>query len=322
MKLLRYRTVSGQVKLGALTQSGDIADLVGLAETLGEPIHFFEDMNTLIEGGADALLSAQKCLDEASQSEGSQYVISYSPAMLACPLPDPPALRLCTVYPGHFVQARQAAALLAERELGVKAPSDFPDTPPPLFFEHPYFCRGNHKSLGGPGDDIIWPNYAQYLDFECEIAAVLGSGGANLGQESAKAAIFGFTILNDVSARLPQLQEMPFGIGPCKGKGFDGGMKIGPVIVTADEFFPSTQRAEIRVNGEVWSKTTIAGAAFDWPSIISFASAGETLVPGEVISSGCIENGSGIELNRWLSPGVLLEFDVEGIGVLANPVAT
>ncbi len=321
MKLLHFKFSDRQLKLGALTRSGGVVDIAAIAAEIGEPVQLFKDMMALIEGGEEALSAARRCLCAASSNEGVLRSVSLSEKILACPLPNPPALRLCTVYPTHFVQARRAAALLAESELGIQAPPGFPATPPPLFFKHPYFYRGNHKSLGGPGDEIALPDYAQFLDFECEIAAVIGSGGVNLDLKSAERAIFGYTILNDVSARLPQLQEMLFGIGPCKGKGFDGGMKIGPVIVTADEFSPSSQRAVIRVNGEVWSTSTIAGAAFDWPSIVSYASAGESLLPGELVSSGCIENGSGIELSRWLSPGDILEFDVEGIGVLANPIA-
>ncbi len=320
MRLAQFRSTDGRIRLGALTASGGIADLAAVAVEIKEPAHFFESMMTLISGGDEALQAARRCLDRASAGDCDGHVSQHPYSNLVCPLPNPPALRLCTAYPGHYVRARRAAALLAERELGAPKPAEFPDKPPPLFFQHPFFYRGNHKALGGPGDVIAWPDFARYLDFECEIAAIIGLSGADFTDNDAENAIFGYTILNDVSARIPQLQEMPFGVGPCKGKGFDGGMKIGPVIVTADEFSPSCGAVEIRVNGERWSETTIAGAAFDWPSIVRFASAGETLCPGEIISSGCIENGSGIELDRWLSRGDRLEIEVDGIGVLSNSI--
>src|SRR4030095_16179895 len=110
------------------------------------------------------------------------------------------------------------------------------------------------------------------------------------------------------------------GMGPSKAKDFDSGNALGPYFVTADEIDPSNLRMRARVNGETWTDSTSAGRQFSFEDLVAHVSQSETIYPGEVWGSGTVTGGSGLELNRWLQPGDVIELEVEGIGVLRNRV--
>jgi 2-keto-4-pentenoate hydratase/2-oxohepta-3-ene-1,7-dioic acid hydratase in catechol pathway len=170
----------------------------------------------------------------------------------------------------------------------------------------------------GPDADVRWPRYANLLDYELEFACVIGRSGVDIPREKARDHIFGYTIFNDISARDYQTREMSAMLGPAKGKDFDTGNVLGPCIVTADELDPDDLTMLARVNGEEWSRGSSASMYHRFEDCIAHVSQCETLHPGELLCSGTVGNGSGMELKRFLQPGDLVELEVEGIGVLAN----
>jgi 2-keto-4-pentenoate hydratase/2-oxohepta-3-ene-1,7-dioic acid hydratase in catechol pathway len=153
------------------------------------------------------------------------------------------------------------------------------------------------------------------------MAVIIGRRGTDIPEERAREYIFGYTILNDFSARDIQGEEMSVGLGPAKGKDFRTGTVLGPWIVTADELTdPYNLRMTVRVNGEVWSEGHSGTIYWRFEQMIAHASRSETLYPGEVFGSGTVGRGCGLELGRWLKPGDVVELEIEGIGVLRNRV--
>ena len=172
----------------------------------------------------------------------------------------------------------------------------------------------------GPEAEIPWPAYTDKLDHELELAAVIGKPGRDIAREHALEHVFGWTIWNDLSARDVQAREMKLGLGPAKGKDWDGSNVLGPCIVTADELDASDLRMTVRVNGEVWGEDTSANMHHSFADLIAYASLAQTLHPGEVLGSGTAAGGSGLELDRWLQEGDELELEIDGIGTLRNRV--
>jgi 2-keto-4-pentenoate hydratase/2-oxohepta-3-ene-1,7-dioic acid hydratase in catechol pathway len=191
---------------------------------------------------------------------------------------------------------------------------------PPEWFDVPAYYKGMPDTVIGPEDEIPWPAYADRLDHELEIAAVIGRSGIDIRAEDALAYVFGWTIWNDVSARDTQVRELPIGMGPGKAKDWDGSNVLGPCIVTADELDGTNARMSVRVNGETWGEDSSAHMHHTFAELIAYASQSQTLRPGEVLGSGTAAGGSGMELDRWLQGGDLIELEVEGIGVLRNRI--
>lgn len=193
---------------------------------------------------------------------------------------------------------------------------------PPVYRDIPaIYYKGNCASVQGPGTDIVWPHYTEQLDYELEFAAVIGKKGTNIFAEDAWDHIAGYMIFNDVSARDIQSREMGGMLGPAKGKDMDTGNVFGPYLVTPDEFDPRKENAMIaRINGEEWSRGTTNMMDHDFGAIISYISQCETLYPGDVIGSGTVPTGCGIELKKYIKPGDVVELEVEGLGVLRNRV--
>ena len=179
------------------------------------------------------------------------------------------------------------------------------------------------NALQNPGDPILLPrsqNASTEVDYEGELAVVIGRAAKNVTRERALDHVLGYTIANDVSARDWQFK---WGGGQfCQGKGFDTFCPLGPVLVTADEI-PDPGRLAIRtrVNGELRQQSTTADLIFDIPALIAFLSASKTLVPGTVILTGT-PAGVGTAFNppRFLQPGDTVSIEIENIGTLTNPV--
>ena len=173
-----------------------------------------------------------------------------------------------------------------------------------------------------PGDPIILPRKlrSDSVDYECELAVVIGKPAKNVSRENALEHILGFTCANDVSAR--DWQKEGGGGQWCRGKTFDTFCPLGPVLVTPDEL-PNFQSSRIttRVNGEALQDWNTNDMIFDIPALIEFLSASTTLLPGTVIITGT-PHGVGMARNpqRWLQPGDVVEVEIEGIGILKNPV--
>jgi 2-keto-4-pentenoate hydratase/2-oxohepta-3-ene-1,7-dioic acid hydratase in catechol pathway len=224
---------------------------------------------------------------------------------------DPPAqLRDCLVFEEHLRNSFAQAAKLTGEE-----PRPIPD----VWYEQPVYYKGNRFSCVGHEHDVEWPAWSEVMDYELELACVIGRPGRDIATGDAPAHVFGYTIFNDASARDAQFREMAGQLGPAKGKDFDTGNVLGPWIVTADEIGdPQDLAMTARVNGEEWSRGTTADMHHSFADILAFVSRAETLHPGEVIGSGTVGTGCGLEQGRFLSDGDLVELEVEGIGVLRN----
>lgn len=189
---------------------------------------------------------------------------------------------------------------------------------PEAWYQMPVYYKGNHRAIVGPDEDVRWPRYTQQLDYELELACVIGREGRDVTVEEAPAYIAGYTVMNDWSARDIQRSEMAVRLGPAKGKDF--ATSLGPYLVTPDELDPRNLRMIARINGEVWSEGNSGSSHWTFPQMIGHVSMEETIYPGDVFGSGTVGGGSGLELDRWLKPGDVVELEIEGIGVLRNRV--
>ena len=189
---------------------------------------------------------------------------------------------------------------------------------PEAWYRMPVYYKGNYRSLLGHDQLLTWPRYSQRMDYELELACVIGKEGIDINEDGAEAYIGGYTVMNDWSARDIQMEEMSVGLGPAKGKDF--ATSLGPWVVTPDEFNPADARMTARINGELWSDGNIESIHWSFPQMIAHASMDETLYPGDVLGSGTVGGGCGLELDRWLQAGDVVELEVESIGALRNRV--
>ena len=205
----------------------------------------------------------------------------------------------------------------------------------PEFDHFPVFYFTNHLAVTGPGEVSVQKLAQEKLDFELEVAVVIGKQGRNIKAEEADSYIFGYTIMNDWSARALQMEEMKLNLGPAKGKDF--ATSLGPYLITRDELAPFSipgktgERHRLRmkafVNGKLLSDGNLADMTWTFAQIIERASYGVTLYPGEVIGSGTVGtgcllelNGSKITDNLWLKPGDEVVMEVEQLGRLRNTI--
>jgi fumarylacetoacetate (FAA) hydrolase len=214
---------------------------------------------------------------------------------LGAPVPEPPSVRDFFAFEQHIATAR------AQQGRSV----------PPEWYEVPVFYFSNPDAIFGPDDEVPHPRASEELDYELEVAAVVGAEGR----------IAGFTVMNDWSARDLQRQEMRVGLGPAKGKDF--ATSLGPVLVTVDEFDGSEAEMVAHVNGEERSRGNLRDLYHPWKAIVERASLNARLRPGDVLGSGTVGTGCILEAGdgRWLAVGDVVELEVEGIGVLRNVVA-
>ncbi|MDX6512799.1 MAG: hypothetical protein QOE36_2303 [Gaiellaceae bacterium] len=210
------------------------------------------------------------------------------------PVLHPPSVRDFYAFEQHVATAR------ARR--GAEVPKEW--------YEIPVFYFSNPAAIYGPGDEIPYPEGTSELDYELEVAAIVGAEGA----------IAGFTVMNDWSARDLQRAEMRVGLGPAKGKDF--ATSLGPIVVTPDEFDGSAAAMIARVNGEERSRGQLADMYHSWESVRAHAARNTELRAGDVLGSGTVGTGCILEHGdeRWLEPGDVVELEVEGLGVLRNRV--
>jgi fumarylacetoacetate (FAA) hydrolase len=206
----------------------------------------------------------------------------------------PPSIRDFYAFEQHVRTARASRGLEVPQE----------------WYEIPVFYFSNPAAIYGPEDEIPYPAGTGELDYELELAAVIGADGR----------IGGFTVMNDWSARDLQRAEMKVGLGPSKGKDF--ATSLGPVVVTPDEFDGSEGTMVARVNGEERSRGELGDMHFTWHAIRDHAGRNTRLLPGDVLGSGTVGTGCILELGdrRWLRPGDVVELEIEGVGVLRNTV--
>jgi fumarylacetoacetate (FAA) hydrolase len=233
------------------------------------------------------------------------------PGRLLAPLPYPPSVRDFYAFEQHVRAAR------ARRGLDMA----------PEWYEFPVFYFSNHGAIYGPDAAVPYPR-TWALDFELEIACVIGTAGIDIAEENAEAHIAGYTIMNDWSARDVQAKEMRVGLGPAKGKDF--ATSLGPWLVTPDELesrrvghgrYDLTMTA--RINGKECSRGNFRDITFTFPQMIARASQDAWLRPGDVLGSGTVGTGCLLEIGiegQWLKPGDIVELEIEGLGVLRNTV--
>lgn len=293
-------------------EAGSILDL----SAAGSEHPFLGSMVSLIERGDEAL----EVIRDLARS-GQEHRLALSKVRLLAPLPRPEQIRDFFIFPGHIRQSAVGMRKLAARLEGTPVGDTAPGEVPEIFKTRPVYYISNRNNVSGPGDDISWPRYSEIMDFELEFAAVIGKAGKDITQANARDHIFGYTLFNDFSARDAQFLEMKGGLGPAKGKSFDGANSLGPWIVTADEIAdPYDLTLEARVNGEVWASSTTSDSLFTFEDLIAYVSRDETIYPGEIFGSGTLKDGCGLEHDRYLQDGDVVELQSSVLGTLRNTV--
>lgn len=190
------------------------------------------------------------------------------------------------------------------------------------FYDHPTFYMANHTMLLTDGQEMWWPSHTEALDFELELAFVLAKPLVDAAPEQARAAVGGWFVLNDWTARDIQAEDARHNMfGPVvKSKTFAN--SIGCDVITAAAL-PDWQTAtgRVRVDGELWCEGSTAGAQHDVGEMLAYASKGEQLMPGDVISTGTMPGCCGLEIDRWIRPGQTVQLEIDGIGTVTNPVS-
>lgn len=269
---------------------------------------FPSDMVAFIGAGDLGRLAADQAVEGALKKDeafGARTRYATNEVHLLAPVPRPRVIRDFLTFEGHMLTAGKA---LGRPQI------------PPVWYEVPAYYKGDPDTVSGPDAVVEWPVYCEKFDFELELAMVVGRRGKNISKANASRHIAGYTIWNDWSARDQQMKEGPLGMGPSKGKDFDTGNTIGPYLVTADELDVSNLKMTARVNGEMWTDSSSRGRQFSFEDLIVHVSQSETIYPGELWGSGTTTGGSGLELDRWVKPGDVVEFEIEGIGVLRNRI--
>jgi len=267
------------------------------------------EMLELLRGGDFAIEAAREALDHAGSAgvadlDGATVRHDLAAVRLLAPLPRPNSLRDFLLFEDHLRNALDS--------LGGKQPF------PPEWHNLPAHYKGNPDAIYGPDDTVPYPTFSDQLDYELEICAVVGRRGESLRAEDATPYIAGYTIYNDWSARGFQFRESSVGVGPGISKDFAS--SLGPTIATPDEFDRETSRLTAKVDGELRSEGTLADMRFSFEEVIEFVTLAAPVMPGDLLGSGTIRLGCGLEVDRYLDPGAVVELEAEGIGVLRNTV--
>ncbi len=289
-----------------------------LPNTMGMFLNYWDDV-------FDIAYRADQAIKEGAISTARG--IPVGEAQLMAPVPFPASCRDGYAFRQHVEAARRNR----------KVPMI------PEFDQYPIFYFTNHNAISGPGPVYCMPDHFEKLDFELECAIVVNRYGRNIRAEEADSYIAGLMIMNDLSARRLQMEEMLLNLGPAKGKDFS--TTIGPWLVTTDELeafeIPAKEghtgknwnlRMQCRVNGVQVSDGNAGDMDWTFAEIIERASYGVNLHPGDVIGSGTVGTGCCLELNgtgklndpnyteQWLQPGDVVELEIDGLGVLSNTI--
>jgi 2-keto-4-pentenoate hydratase/2-oxohepta-3-ene-1,7-dioic acid hydratase in catechol pathway len=302
MKLVSYELEN--VPRAGIVVDEQVLDVTTLLGEQGE----LRDVRALLELPNDPLTRLKSALSSAHAAQGMPLGM----VRLRAPILQPPTVRDFMVYEGH-------ASAGGTRQL-----SD-------AWYRLPIFYFSNPLCIFGPEDAVAYPSASEQLDYELELAAVIGREARNVAAADAFSYIAGFTIFNDWSCRDLQRDEMEARLGPAKGK--DAASSLGPWIVTTDELAPFIRdgrlhlRCTLKVNGVQWMENNAGIMYHSWGAMIERASRDSRLVPGDVLGSGTVTGGSIGEAirngfpARYLEPGDVVEIEVEGIGVLRNTIA-
>lgn len=315
MKLVSYKTEDRE-HLGVFV-NGHIYNLNSCDKLIPD------EMNAFLQGGEELMERAKK-INQAIIDGGltPKEEIFYE---ILAPVPHPTSCRDGYAFRQHVAAARR------NRKVDMIAEFD----------QYPIFYFTNHNAIQGPGEIECMPDHFQKLDFELEVAVVIGKKGRNIKAAEADEYIAGYMIMNDMSARTLQMEEMLLNLGPAKGKDFS--TVIGPWLVTPDELEPYKVAAKpnhvgnnynlkmtCRVNGIEVSAGNMADMDWTFAEIIERCAYGVDILPGDVIGSGTVGTGCFLELNgtgllndpnykvQWLQPGDNVEMEITGLGALSN----
>src|SRR5215211_2459829 len=293
MRLVTFKRAGRlEQRLGVLREDGAVVDLAAT--------------DPLLEGGMLALVAAEPAMLERARA-AAKLGQAVEGASLCAPVPRPPKNVFC-VGKNYHEHAKEFAG------------SGFDASTKEVVPEAPVVFSKPATSIIGPGEPI--PSHldpTNSVDYEGELAVVIGRGGRGVRKADALSHVFGYTIVNDVTARTLQHKHRQW----ILGKGIDGFCPMGPAILTADEVpDPGALRLRTWVNGELRQDAPVADLIFDVPVLIEAISAGITLEPGDIIATGTPAGvGIGFTPPRFLKPGDTVRVEVPGIGTLENPVA-
>lgn len=277
----------------------------------------------------DANFEKAKRTEEDIKS-GKNTMVPYATldtATLLAPVPHPTSCRDGYAFRQHVASARR------NRKVDMI----------PEFDQYPIFYFTNHNAVQGPGEIRCMPDHFEKLDFELEASIVIGKKGRNIKAADADGYIAGYMIMNDMSARTLQMEEMKLNLGPAKGKDFS--TAIGPMLVTPDELEPYkipakeghtgnnyNLKMKCRVNGVEVSTGNMGDMDWTFAEIVERCAYGADILPGDVIGSGTVGTGCFLELNgtgllndsnykvQWLQPGDVVEMEIDGLGRLKNTI--
>jgi fumarylacetoacetate (FAA) hydrolase len=321
MKLVSY-TLKKKDRLGIFVD-GKIYNLTECAAGMGMEIP--KTMRRFLRGGEEMMQLAKKVEDAIKEGKISSFVDDPNLKLLA-PVPKPTSCRDGYAFRQHVATAR--------RNRGVEMI--------PEFDQFPVFYFTNHNAIFGEGEVSVEADHFQKLDFELEASIVIGKRGKNISAKEADSYITGYMIMNDLSARVLQMEEMKLNLGPAKGKDF--ATIIGPWLVTPDELeefkveTPNGNKYDLKMtakhNGKLVSDGNMKDMNWTFAEIIERASYGVRLLPGDVIGSGTVGTGCYLELNGswaleakekgeeftpiWIKDGDEMELEISGLGVLKN----
>jgi 2-keto-4-pentenoate hydratase/2-oxohepta-3-ene-1,7-dioic acid hydratase in catechol pathway len=320
MKLATFEVptpLGPHLRLGAVTESG-IVDLNAACAWLlarkGEPrpcklasVVLPDNLREFLEEGETAQCYASEILSSLDPNgagpNGETLLYDPGSVTLKAPIPDPRSLRDFYAFEDHVRKGFEKRG----------------EPMPPEWYEIPAYYKSGHHNIIGTDSDVFWPAFTEKFDYELELAAVIGKQGTNIPAHAARDFIAGFTVMNDFSARDIQRKEMKIRLGPAKGK--DWCTALGPWMVTPEEVGdPYNLEMTARVNGELWSRGNSNSLYWKFEQMIEFLSHDDTIYPGDVIGSGTVGSGCGLELDRWVEPGDIIELEIERIGVLRNRV--
>jgi len=300
MKFLTY-SKNNDRKLGIL-----IEDKVYAVQDLDATLP--NNMETFIQDANNHLSILKKACVTLPSAKGH----AIDDIIVHAPLQHPGSIRDFMAFENHLLNAAKTSGIHVA----------------PEWYEIPAFYFTNHRTIHGPNEEIQRPPKCEMLDFELEVAIVIGKEGKDISVDEADDYIFGYTIFNDWSARDLQLKEMPIGLGPAKGKDF--ATSIGPYIVTKDELEAYREnkgfnlRMTATVNGKKISDGNFNSIYHSFNEMIARVSQGVTLYPGDIIGSGTVGTGCilefGPDIHPWLADGDEVTLSIEKLGSLTNTI--
>ena len=324
MKLVTYQS-QRKTALGILLND-KVYNLNELSQRKGKTV-LPDNMRDFLAGEQPLMETAMELSQWLSGGNADVDGLSVANVNLLAPVPNPTSCRDGYAFRQHVEAARR------NRRVEMI----------PEFDQYPIFYFTNHNAIQGPGDIFCMPDHFEQLDFELEAAIVIGRKGINVKAKDADSYIAGYMIMNDMSARKLQMEEMKLNLGPAKGKDFS--TVIGPYLVTPDELASFKTNAKnghtgnnynlkmtCKVNGIQVSEGNVGSMDWTFAEIIERCAYDVNILPGDVIGSGTVGTGCFLELNgtgllnnpdykpQWLKEGDTVEMEITGLGVLSNTI--